>query len=84
MGAVPVALNTFAEPSEYEFYVRHSRARMIVGEAEFLAPIESMLERYSLRATAPRLVEAVTDASGRARRSDGVTPVAVGALDRTR
>lgn len=41
-------------------------------------------ERYSLRATAPRLVEAVTDAVGRARRSDGVTPVAVGALDRTR
>jgi benzoate-CoA ligase len=49
IGAVPVALNTFAHPSEYEFYVKHSRARVIAGEAEFLAPIESMLKREGVR-----------------------------------
>ncbi|HWP84384.1 MAG TPA: benzoate-CoA ligase family protein, partial [Terriglobia bacterium] len=49
IGAVPVALNTFARPSEYEFYVRHSRAKVVVGEAEFLAPLESLLRRYPLR-----------------------------------
>src|SRR3990167_1208927 len=27
IGAIPFALNTFAHPSEYEFYVRHSRAK---------------------------------------------------------
>jgi len=50
IGAVPVALNTFADPSEYEFYVRHSRAKVLVGEAEFLEPIEAMLKSHSLRA----------------------------------
>jgi benzoate-CoA ligase len=50
IGAVPIALNTFAHPSEYEFYVRHSRARAIIGEAEFLAPIESMLTQQAVRA----------------------------------
>ena len=49
IGAIPIALNTFAHPSEYEFYVRHSRAKVIVGEAEFLEPIEAMLKSYSLR-----------------------------------
>jgi benzoate-CoA ligase len=49
IGAIPIALNTFAHPSEYEFYVRHSRARIVVGEAEFLTPIEPMLRRYPLR-----------------------------------
>ena len=49
IGAVPVALNTFAHPSEYEFYVRHSRAKVLVGEAEFLEPIEAMLRRYPRR-----------------------------------
>jgi benzoate-CoA ligase len=49
IGAVPIALNTFAHPSEYEFYVRHSRAKVIVGEAEFLEPIEAMLRKYGLR-----------------------------------
>src|SRR3972149_8128959 len=49
IGAVPTALNTFAHPSEYEFYIRHSRAKVVVGEAEFLEPIETMLKRYSLR-----------------------------------
>jgi len=49
IGAIPFALNTFAHPSEYEFYVRHSRAKVVVGEAEFLEPIETMLKRYSLR-----------------------------------
>jgi benzoate-CoA ligase len=49
IGAIPIALNTFAHPSEYEFYVRHSGGRIVVGEAEFLAPIESMLKRYRLR-----------------------------------
>jgi benzoate-CoA ligase family protein len=49
IGAVPFALNTFAPPSEYEFYVRHSRAKVVIGEAEFLEPIEAMLKRYPLR-----------------------------------
>lgn len=49
IGAVPAALNTFAHPSEYEFYVRHSRAKVLVGEAEFLEPIEPMLKSYPLR-----------------------------------
>ena len=50
IGAVPVGLNTFAHPSDYEFYVRHSEARLLVGEAEFLAPLEPMLRRSRLRA----------------------------------
>ena len=49
IGAVPIPLNTFAHPSEYEFFVRHSRAKVIVGEAEFLEPIEAMLKSYALR-----------------------------------
>ncbi|MBI2819338.1 MAG: AMP-binding protein, partial [Acidobacteria bacterium] len=49
IGAIPTALNTFAHPSEYEFYVRHSRAKVVVGEAEFLEPIEPMLKSYPLR-----------------------------------
>ena len=54
IGAVPVALNTFAHHSEYEFYVRHSRAKAIVGDAEFLGPIEQMLKRYHLRVISVR------------------------------
>ncbi|MBI4464423.1 MAG: benzoate-CoA ligase family protein, partial [Acidobacteria bacterium] len=50
IGAVPVGLNTFAHPSDYEFYIQHSRARLLVGEAEFLAPLEPTLQRSSLRA----------------------------------
>jgi benzoate-CoA ligase family protein len=50
IGAVPISLNTFAHPSEYEYYVRHSRAKAIIGEAEFLEPIEAMLKSYPLRA----------------------------------
>ena len=46
IGAVPVPLNTFAHPSDYEFYLCHSRARLLLGEAEFLAPLESLLERF--------------------------------------
>jgi len=45
MGAVPVGLNTFAHPSDYEFYLSNSRARLLVGDAEFLEPIESLLRR---------------------------------------
>ena len=54
IGAVPVALNTFAHHSEYEFYVRHSRAKAIVGESEFLGPVEEMLKRYQLRVLSVR------------------------------
>jgi benzoate-CoA ligase len=50
MGAVPISLNTFAHPSEYEFYLRNSGARIVVGEAEFLAPIADVLKRANLRA----------------------------------
>ena len=51
IGAVPVPLNTFAHPSDYEFYLRHSRASLLVGEAEFLAPLDPLLRRIpSLRA----------------------------------
>jgi benzoate-CoA ligase len=50
IGAIPVPLNTFAHPSDYEFYLRNSGARMVVGEAEFLAPLEPMLRRFPLRA----------------------------------
>ncbi|MCH7978055.1 MAG: benzoate-CoA ligase family protein [Acidobacteria bacterium] len=46
LGAVPVPLNTFAHPSDYEFYLRHSRATILVGEAEFLTPLESVLHRF--------------------------------------
>ncbi len=46
LGAVPVPLNTFAHPSDYEFYLRHSRATIRVGEAEFLTPLESVLDRF--------------------------------------
>ncbi|MGH9783933.1 MAG: benzoate-CoA ligase family protein, partial [Terriglobia bacterium] len=45
IGAVPVALNTFAHPADYEFYLRNSQARLLVGEAEFLAPLEPLLRR---------------------------------------
>ena len=51
IGAIPVALNTFAHPSDYEFYLRNSRARLLVGEAEFLEPLAPLLRRTpSLRA----------------------------------
>ena len=50
MGAVPVPLNTFTHPSDYEFYLRHSQASLLVAEAEFLPPLEPFLWRYSLRA----------------------------------
>lgn len=51
IGAVPVALNTFAHAADYEFYLKNSRARLLVGEAEFLAPLEPLLRRTaSLRA----------------------------------
>ncbi|MSO19429.1 MAG: benzoate-CoA ligase family protein [Acidobacteria bacterium] len=50
MGAVPVSLNTFAHPSEYEFYLSNSRARIVVGEAEFLAPIADTLKKANLLA----------------------------------
>ena len=50
IGAVPVALNTFAHPHDYEFYLRHSRARLLVAEDEFLPPLKSFLWRYCLRA----------------------------------
>ena len=43
MGAVPVALNTFAHPKDYEFYLSNSRARLLVGEADFLEPIEPLV-----------------------------------------
>ena len=50
MGAVPISLNTFAHPSEYEFYLKNSSARIVVGEAEFLAPLADTLKRANLRA----------------------------------
>lgn len=50
MGAVPISLNTFAHPSEYEFYLQNSGARIVVGEAEFLAPLADILKRAQLRA----------------------------------
>jgi benzoate-CoA ligase family protein len=50
LGAVPVPLNTFAHLSDYEFYLRHSRARLLVAEAEFLPPLQPFLWRYGLRA----------------------------------
>lgn len=50
IGAIPVALNTFTHPSDYEFYLRHSRARMLIAEAEFLPPLQAFLWRYDLRA----------------------------------
>src|SRR5690349_5077654 len=50
MGAVPISLNTFAHPSEYEFYLNDSSARIVVGEAEFLAPLTDILKRANLRA----------------------------------
>ena len=50
IGAVPVALNTFTHPSDYEFYIRHSGARLLVAESEFLPPLESFLWKYNLRA----------------------------------
>ena len=50
MGAVPISLNTFAHPSEYEFYLNDSSARIVVGEAEFLAPLADILKRANLRA----------------------------------
>src|SRR5438128_8607143 len=31
IGAVPAALNTFCHPSDYEVYLRHSRARLLVA-----------------------------------------------------
>ena len=45
LGAVPVGLNTFAHPSDYEFYLQNSRARLLVGEADFLEPIEKLVRR---------------------------------------
>lgn len=50
IGAIPVALNTFMRPPDYEFYLRHSRARVLVADAEFLPPLESFLWKYDLRA----------------------------------
>jgi benzoate-CoA ligase family protein len=50
IGAIPVALNTFAHPSDYEFFIRHSRASLLIAESEFLPPLEPFLWRYNLRA----------------------------------
>ncbi len=50
IGAIPIGLNTFALPSELEFYIRHSRARCVVGEGEFLQQIEQILRQNKLRA----------------------------------
>ena len=50
LGAVPVPLNTFTHPSDYEFYLRHSRARLLVAEAGLLPPLQPFLWRYALRA----------------------------------
>ena len=47
---VPISLNTFAHPSEYEYYLKNSGARIVVGEAEFLAPIADVLKRANLLA----------------------------------
>lgn len=43
MGAVPVGLNTFAHRRDYEFYLKNSAARLLVGEADFLEPLEPLL-----------------------------------------
>src|SRR5882724_9812180 len=32
IGAVAVGLNTFTHPSDYDFYLRHSRARLLVAD----------------------------------------------------
>ncbi len=49
IGAVAVALNTFTHPSDYEFYIRHSGARLLIAESEFLPPLEPFLWKYNLR-----------------------------------
>jgi len=49
IGAVPVGLNTFTHPSDYEFYLRHSSARMLIAEADYLPPLQPFLWNYNLR-----------------------------------
>jgi glycosyltransferase involved in cell wall biosynthesis len=99
--AAPVGVNRqiirdgadgFLAPSPSDWVLKLNRliAEPVVREVVGRAGRATVEARYSLRAAAPKLVEAVMDAVGRAQRADGVTPVAVGAgssaraLDRTR
>ena len=50
IGAIPSALNIFAHPNDYEFYLRHSRARLLIAEADLLPPLEPFLWKHNLRA----------------------------------
>ena len=79
IGAVPVALNTFAHPSDYEFYLRNSRARWLVGEAEFLAPLEPLLRSRS--AGSLRGLLSVRGEAGGAERFEQVVAAQPAALD---
>ena len=79
IGAVPVALNTFAHPSDYEFYLRNSRARLLVGEAEFLAPLEPLLRSRS--AGSLRGILSVRGEAGGAERFEQVVAAQPAALD---
>lgn len=43
IGAVPVPINPLATPSDYEYFLNDSRAKVVVVEEEFLDKIEAVL-----------------------------------------
>ena len=50
IGAVAIGINTFTHVKDYEYFLRHSQARLLIVDAEYLPQLEPFLWKYNLRA----------------------------------